>query len=178
MGRGCLFDSADPVPPSRLARYARGPTSPTRPHKGELAGASCWPYRPRRLDLPDLRPNCGLYERAPPLAVGRAAVSGRTEGQRQRTGATRRALPAVALAFAAFAAGCSGFPGGSFWNDAPPPPPAQPGPAIGPGQVKVGLVLPLSASGNAGLAAQSMKNAAELALSEFNSPNLQLLVKD
>jgi ABC-type branched-subunit amino acid transport system substrate-binding protein len=38
--------------------------------------------------------------------------------------------------------------------------------------------LPLSAAGNAGLAAQSMKNAAELALSEFSNPNLQLLVKD
>jgi branched-chain amino acid transport system substrate-binding protein len=105
-------------------------------------------------------------------------VSGRTHGETQRAGATRRGLLAFALGFAAFAAGCSGFPGSSFWSGAPPPPPAQAGTAIGTGQVKVGLVLPLSASGNAGLAAQSMKNAAELALSEFNSPNLQLLVKD
>src|SRR5215470_2964702 len=50
--------------------------------------------------------------------------------------------------------------------------------AIGTGQVKVGLILPLSASGNAALAAQSMKNAAEMALAEFNAPNVQLLVKD
>jgi branched-chain amino acid transport system substrate-binding protein len=57
-------------------------------------------------------------------------------------------------------------------------PEPQPGSAIGSGQVKVALVLPLSASGNAGLAAQSMKNAAEMALSEFNAPNVQLLVKD
>jgi ABC-type branched-subunit amino acid transport system substrate-binding protein len=83
----------------------------------------------------------------------------------------------VAFAFAAVVAGCSGFPGSNFWSGAPPPP-AQPGTAIGSGQVKVGLILPLSASGNAGLAAESMKNAAELALSEFTSPNLQLLVKD
>jgi ABC-type branched-subunit amino acid transport system substrate-binding protein len=55
--------------------------------------------------------------------------------------------------------------------------PAQPS-AIGTGQVKVALILPLSATGNAGVAAQSMKNAAELALSEFNAPNIQLLVKD
>src|SRR5256885_8290089 len=41
--------------------------------------------------------------------------------------------------------------------------------AIGSGQVKVALILPLSASGNAGLAAQSMKNAAEMALAEFRS---------
>ncbi len=40
------------------------------------------------------------------------------------------------------------------------------------------LILPLSAGGNAGLAAQSMKNAAELALAEFNSPDVQLVVKD
>jgi ABC-type branched-subunit amino acid transport system substrate-binding protein len=55
--------------------------------------------------------------------------------------------------------------------------PVQPS-AIGTGQVKVALILPLSATGNAGVAAQSMKNAAELALSEFNDPNIQLLVKD
>jgi ABC-type branched-subunit amino acid transport system substrate-binding protein len=58
------------------------------------------------------------------------------------------------------------------------PPPAAPGTTIGAGQVKVGLILPLSASGNAGVAAQSMRNAAEMALAEFNSPNIQLLVKD
>jgi hypothetical protein len=36
----------------------------------------------------------------------------------------------------------------------------------------------LSASGNASIAAQSMKNAAEMALSEFQNPNIQLLIKD
>ena len=50
--------------------------------------------------------------------------------------------------------------------------------AVGTGQVKVGLILPLSAAGNAGVAAQSMKNAAEMALAEFHSPNIQLLIKD
>ena len=64
-----------------------------------------------------------------------------------------------------------------------PPPTAPAGPAqqpqaIGTGGVKVGLVLPQSASGNAGLAAQSMKNAAEMAYAEFQNPNIQLLVKD
>jgi ABC-type branched-subunit amino acid transport system substrate-binding protein len=44
--------------------------------------------------------------------------------------------------------------------------------------VKVGLILPLSASGNAGVAAQSMKNAGEMALAEFQNPNIQLLIKD
>jgi hypothetical protein len=50
--------------------------------------------------------------------------------------------------------------------------------AVGTGQVKVGLILPLSAQGNAGVAAQSMKNAAEMALAEFQNPNIQLLIKD
>ena len=46
------------------------------------------------------------------------------------------------------------------------------------GQVRIALVLPLTAQGNAGLAAQSMKNAAEMALAEFKVSNVQLLVKD
>jgi len=50
--------------------------------------------------------------------------------------------------------------------------------AVGNGQVKVGMILPLSAAGNAGVAAQSMKAASEMALSEFLNPNLQLLIKD
>ncbi|HWX06480.1 MAG TPA: penicillin-binding protein activator, partial [Bradyrhizobium sp.] len=40
------------------------------------------------------------------------------------------------------------------------------------------LILPLSASGNAGVAAQSMKSAAEMALTEFLNPNIRLLIKD
>jgi ABC-type branched-subunit amino acid transport system substrate-binding protein len=61
--------------------------------------------------------------------------------------------------------------------DAPAGPQQQPQ-AVGTGQVKVGLILPLSASGNAGVAALSMKNAAEMALAEFQNPNIQLLIKD
>jgi ABC-type branched-subunit amino acid transport system substrate-binding protein len=62
-------------------------------------------------------------------------------------------------------------------SDAPAGPQQQPQ-AVGTGQVKVGLMLPLSAAGNAGVAAQSMKNAAEMALAEFQNPNIQLLIKD
>src|SRR3977135_503803 len=66
-----------------------------------------------------------------------------------------------------------------FTSNSPPPPSEQTARnAIGTGQVRVGLLLPLSANGNAGLAGQSMRNAAELALAEFNKPNIQLLVKD
>ena len=59
-----------------------------------------------------------------------------------------------------------------------PSAPQQPTTLIGEGKVKAGLILPLSASGNATVAAQSMRNAAEMALAEFNNPDLQLLVKD
>jgi ABC-type branched-subunit amino acid transport system substrate-binding protein len=64
---------------------------------------------------------------------------------------------------------------------APTPQPGEQAAAnasVGDGQVRVALILPLSAQGNAGVAAQSMKNAAEMALAEFKSPNIQLLVKD
>jgi ABC-type branched-subunit amino acid transport system substrate-binding protein len=50
--------------------------------------------------------------------------------------------------------------------------------ALGTGQVRIALILPLSAGGNAGVAGQAMRNAAEMALAEFNAPNIQLLVKD
>ncbi len=40
------------------------------------------------------------------------------------------------------------------------------------------MILPLSGQGNAGVAAASMKNAAEMALAEFKNPDIQLLVKD
>ncbi|MCW5701749.1 MAG: penicillin-binding protein activator [Xanthobacteraceae bacterium] len=64
------------------------------------------------------------------------------------------------------------------FSSEPPAGPQQEPTAIGTGQIKVGLILPLSAAGNAGVAAQSMKNAAEMALAEFQNPNIQLLIKD
>ena len=64
-------------------------------------------------------------------------------------------------------------------GDQPPQAAApQQAPLGNPGGVRVALVLPLSASGNAGAAAQAMRNAAELALAEFANPNIQLIVKD
>ncbi len=88
--------------------------------------------------------------------------------------AARVARLGVALGLLALIAGCT-TPG--LFN-AQPGGAVQPSTAIGTGQVKVALILPLSAGGNAGIAALSMKNAAEMALAEFNSPNIQLLVKD
>ncbi len=50
--------------------------------------------------------------------------------------------------------------------------------AIGSGTVKIGLLLPLSANGNAGRTATSLKEAAELALFTFNNPDIILIPKD
>ncbi len=87
---------------------------------------------------------------------------------------TRTAL-SIATAAMLLAACTTQFAGeGPAPQAGEPPPTAQ----ASEGQVRVGLVLPLSAQGNAGVAALSMKNAAEMALAEFKSPNIQLLVKD
>lgn len=97
-----------------------------------------------------------------------------------RTGTTRRSAVGLILG-APLVAGCAGSPfGGSnpFGGGDQPAGPQQQPSAVGSGQVKVGLLLPLSASGNAGVAAQSMRNSAELALAEFQNPNIQLLIKD
>jgi ABC-type branched-subunit amino acid transport system substrate-binding protein len=46
------------------------------------------------------------------------------------------------------------------------------------GTVKVGMILPLSAPGGIGAAATAIGNAGELALSEFDRPDISLIVKD
>ena len=95
---------------------------------------------------------------------------------------TRRAFSAriaIVTGLSLLAAACSGIPGADYFGFGapPPPPPAQPS-AVGAGQVKVALLLPLSAQGNGAAVAQSMRNAAEMALAEFSNPDIQLLVKD
>lgn len=101
------------------------------------------------------------------------------------SGSTRRTAVGLLLG-APLMAGCAGFQSNlpnfsNIFSSEPTPgpagPPQQPT-AVGSGQVRVGLILPLSGAGNAGVAAQSMKNAAEMALAEFQAPNIQLLVKD
>jgi ABC-type branched-subunit amino acid transport system substrate-binding protein len=49
---------------------------------------------------------------------------------------------------------------------------------IGNGPVKVALILPLSGQGQSAVAAQSLRNAADLALSESQGRELTILVKD
>jgi len=96
----------------------------------------------------------------------------------------RRSLAGLIAVAGAVLAGCSGtssyfssLPSLSSAPQAPAGPPV-PETTLGTGQVRIALILPLSAGGNAGVAGQAMRNAAEMALAEFNSPNIQLLVKD
>ena len=95
----------------------------------------------------------------------------------QPSGATRRTAIGLILG-APLLGACAGGAGSLFNSQAGPSGPAEQPAAVGTGHVKVGLILPLSASGNAGVAAQSMRNAAEMALAEFQNPNIQLLIKD
>jgi ABC-type branched-subunit amino acid transport system substrate-binding protein len=96
------------------------------------------------------------------------------------SGATRRTAVGLILG-APLLGACAGVQQSLSQFSSPgagPAGPTQEPLAVGKGQVKVGLILPLSAAGNAGVAAQSMKNAAEMALAEFQNPNVQLLIKD
>jgi ABC-type branched-subunit amino acid transport system substrate-binding protein len=112
-------------------------------------------------------------------AVGRTAVSAQLQVQGSAAWPSRRRAVAGLLGTAAAVlAGCSQT--SQYLSSTPPSEMTQAPPvaAIGTGQVKAALILPLSAAGNAGVAGQAMRNAAEMAVAEFNSPNIQLLVKD
>jgi branched-chain amino acid transport system substrate-binding protein len=97
--------------------------------------------------------------------------------------ASRRWLIRLAAASGLFVAACAGggpppSGSGSLFGDQPGASPFGQQMAGVPGGVKVGVILSLSAQGNAGNAAQSMKNAADLALTEFQGANIQLIFKD
>jgi ABC-type branched-subunit amino acid transport system substrate-binding protein len=82
----------------------------------------------------------------------------------------------IALAATATAAGCAGLPGA---DGAGPSAQAPAAPAVAGGSgVRVGLILPTSAQGNAGSVARAMKNAVDLALAEFGATDVQLIPAD
>lgn len=98
---------------------------------------------------------------------------------------SRRRSLALLGASATWLTGCSAssiLSGSKYFSGSPSPAAAgTPGtdPAIiGGGDVKVGLILPLTAGGNAGLAGQALRNAADMAVAEFNGPNIQITVED
>ncbi|MGE3624891.1 MAG: penicillin-binding protein activator [Hyphomicrobiales bacterium] len=87
---------------------------------------------------------------------------------------TRPLLGLAALClFAAALAACGGGGARNFADG----PEQQLGGASGP-SVKVAVLLPLSAPGNTANVAKAMKQAGELALFDFNNPNVTLLSKD
>jgi ABC-type branched-subunit amino acid transport system substrate-binding protein len=81
------------------------------------------------------------------------------------------------LVLAACTAGRGGLPGGSPGGPGLGNAPVT-GEVLGTGPVKVALLLPLSATGNAGQIALNLKNASDLALREFQTASIQILVKD
>jgi branched-chain amino acid transport system substrate-binding protein len=90
----------------------------------------------------------------------------------------RPAWPLAALAVAALLSGCAGGLNVSDYLPTSAAPAPAPGPPPADGAVRVALILPVTAGGNAGAAGQAMRNAAEMALTEFNGANVQLLTKD
>src|SRR5262245_7552242 len=86
-----------------------------------------------------------------------------------------RNLGALRLAFAAFALPPSACGGGSSGGGF-----SGPGPAItgSDGAVKVAVLLPITASGSTPAVAKALKQAAELALFDFDNPNITLIPKD
>jgi ABC-type branched-subunit amino acid transport system substrate-binding protein len=82
-------------------------------------------------------------------------------------------LVLASLAAAALLAACGTSGGGGFGSSGP-----TPGVTGSTGTVKVALLLPISASGSTPAVAKALKQAAELALFDFDNPNVSLIPKD
>jgi branched-chain amino acid transport system substrate-binding protein len=80
-------------------------------------------------------------------------------------------LALAALAVALLAAACGGGDGGGFSGSGP-------GIAGSGGTVKVAVLLPITGSGSTPAVAKALKQAAELALFDFDNPNVTLIPKD
>ena len=87
-------------------------------------------------------------------------------------GAIRFALAASIVAGLAAACGGGGGGFGGFGGG------SGPGIAAANGTVKVAVLLPLTASGSTPAVAKALKQAAELALFDFDNPNVTLIPKD
>lgn len=75
-------------------------------------------------------------------------------------------------------AGCGGGVSVSPGGVQPITPQAVTGEVLGTGSIRVAMLLPLSANGNAAEIAVDLRNAAALALDELPAANIQILVKD
>ena len=102
---------------------------------------------------------------------------------RTRTGATalRAICGPAGLAVCVLVAACATNGSPPEIATASPPPGAATSPQGTPdrrNQIKVALIVPLSAHGQSGIIGKSLKQAGELALFERDSPTVQLIVKD
>src|SRR5580698_366154 len=144
--------------------------------------AKSWPHRGpgKKRDMmvgpfdPNVQPDKSGAEGS---GTGQSGLSGSPASRRTALGLILGAPLLGACAGVQQSISQFSLPGSSSPAAGPGGPPAQ-STSVGNGQVKVAVILPLSAGGNAAVAAQSMKNASEMALSEFLNPNLQLLIKD
>jgi ABC-type branched-subunit amino acid transport system substrate-binding protein len=101
------------------------------------------------------------------------------DGPRRGKGSTAALFALVASALIALSACTAGRGGlGVSPEDAARGNAPVTGEVLGTGPVKVALLLPLSATGNAGQIALNLKNASDLALREFQTASIQILVKD
>lgn len=99
--------------------------------------------------------------------------------------ASRSKTVGMTLALASLLAACqqsinfggtppsTGFQSPVLQTNAPPQ-----GEVLGGGTVRVALLAPLSANGNTGRLAQTLRNSAELALADFKGADIQVVVKD
>ena len=87
----------------------------------------------------------------------------------RRLGAVKFALASVAVAVLLAACGAPG--GGGFG-------PGAPGITGSTGNVKVAVLLPITSSGSTPAVAKALKQAAELALFDFDNPSVTLIPKD
>ncbi|MEP3278622.1 MAG: penicillin-binding protein activator [Stappiaceae bacterium] len=91
----------------------------------------------------------------------------------------RQLAGALALLGAGMLAGCTGSNVGAVYDpNAQTGPTVPTGEVIGNGSVRVALLLPKTANGNAGQIGQVFQNSAALALKDFQGADIQLLVKD
>jgi len=99
-----------------------------------------------------------------------------------RAGRIKAAVAAIVTGSLVALAGCtgsgSGFGGG--FGSGPTDGATAPvtGETLGSGNIRVALLLPISATGNTGQVAQSLRNAADLAIRDFQTAGVQILVKD
>lgn len=87
-------------------------------------------------------------------------------------------LGGTALTLTACSPTGSPAPGGYLAPPTTPSAPLTSGETLGTGSVRVGLLLPKTASGNGASLALAMQNAANLGLGDFTANDLTVLVKD